>query len=79
MQACRNLTVSYSDHYEEKAIFDRLMGRLRVIAARDGSPSAKAGLLPGDFIRAIDGRTKMVVGRDHPVKDGDVIKIIAKA
>ena len=31
------------------------------------------------FIRAIDGRSKMVVGRDHPVKDGDVIKIIAKA
>ncbi|HYM39820.1 MAG TPA: redox-regulated ATPase YchF [Thermoplasmata archaeon] len=31
------------------------------------------------FIRAIDGRTKMVVGRDHPVKDGDVIKIVAKA
>lgn len=31
------------------------------------------------FIRAIDGRTKMVVGRDHQVKDGDVIKIVAKA
>ena len=31
------------------------------------------------FIRAIDGRTKMVVGRDHPVQDGDVIKIVAKA
>ncbi len=31
------------------------------------------------FIRAIDGRTKMVVGRDHPVKDGDVLKIVAKA
>ncbi len=31
------------------------------------------------FIRAIDGRTKMVVGRDHPVRDGDVIKIVAKA
>ncbi len=30
------------------------------------------------FIRAIDGRTKMVVGRDHPVQDGDVIKIVAK-
>jgi carboxyl-terminal processing protease len=29
---------------------------LRVIAARDGSPAAKAGLLPGDFIRAIDGK-----------------------
>ena len=29
---------------------------LRVIAARDGSASAKAGLLPGDYIRAIDGR-----------------------
>jgi len=25
--------VSYSDHYEEKSIFDRLMGRLRAIAA----------------------------------------------
>jgi len=31
------------------------------------------------FIRAIDGRTKMVVGRDHPIRDGDVIKIVAKA
>jgi ribosome-binding ATPase YchF (GTP1/OBG family) len=31
------------------------------------------------FIRAIDGRTKMVVGREHPVRDGDVIKIVAKA
>ncbi len=30
---------------------------LRVIAARDQSPAAKAGLLPGDFIRAIDGRS----------------------
>ena len=26
--------VSYSDHYEEKGIFERLMGRLRAIAAR---------------------------------------------
>ncbi len=31
------------------------------------------------FIRAIDGRTKMVVGRDHSVQDGDVMKIVAKA
>lgn len=29
---------------------------LRVIAARDGSPAAKAGLRPGDFIRAINNR-----------------------
>jgi carboxyl-terminal processing protease len=29
---------------------------LRVVSARDGSPAAKAGLRPGDFIRAIDGR-----------------------
>ncbi|MBI4888834.1 MAG: PDZ domain-containing protein, partial [Acidobacteria bacterium] len=29
---------------------------LRVVAARDGSPAARAGLRPGDFIRAIDGR-----------------------
>lgn len=29
---------------------------LRVIAARDGSPGAKAGLQTGDFIRIIDGR-----------------------
>ena len=27
---------------------------LRVIAARDGSPAARAGLRPGDFVRAID-------------------------
>jgi len=29
---------------------------LRVIAARDGSPAAKAGLRAGDFLRAIDGK-----------------------
>jgi carboxyl-terminal processing protease len=29
---------------------------LRVIAARDGSPAAKAGLQTADFVRAIDGR-----------------------
>jgi carboxyl-terminal processing protease len=28
---------------------------LRVIAARDGSPGAKAGLQTGDYVRAIDG------------------------
>jgi hypothetical protein len=28
--------VSYSDHYEEKGVFDRLMGRLRAIAAGTG-------------------------------------------
>jgi carboxyl-terminal processing protease len=30
---------------------------LRVISARDHSPAAKAGLVPGDFIRAIDGKS----------------------
>ena len=30
---------------------------LRVISVRDGSPAAKAGLIPGDFIRAIDKRS----------------------
>jgi carboxyl-terminal processing protease len=30
---------------------------LRVIAARDGSPAAKAGLRPGDYIRAIDDQS----------------------
>src|SRR5687768_4858455 len=29
---------------------------LRVIAAREGSPAAKAGVQTGDFIRAIDGK-----------------------
>ena len=29
---------------------------LRIIAARDGSPAATAGLQTGDFVRAIDGR-----------------------
>jgi carboxyl-terminal processing protease len=28
-----------------------------VIAARDGSPAARAGLRPGDYIRAIDGQS----------------------
>ncbi|MBY0496573.1 MAG: S41 family peptidase [Cyanobacteria bacterium] len=39
---------------------------LRVIAARDGSPAAKAGLLPGDYIRAIDGQST----RDVTVYEG---------
>jgi len=39
---------------------------LRVIAARDLSPAARAGLLPGDFIRAIDGRST----REMSVFDG---------
>jgi carboxyl-terminal processing protease len=29
---------------------------LRVVSARDGSPAARAGLRPGDFIRAIDNK-----------------------
>ncbi len=39
---------------------------LRVIAARDGSPGAKAGLMPGDYIRAIDGQST----RDTTVYEG---------
>lgn len=39
---------------------------LRVIAARDGSPAARAGLVPGDYIRAIDGQST----RDTTVYEG---------
>ena len=39
---------------------------LRVVAARDGSPAAKAGLQPGDFIRGIDGQST----RDTTVYEG---------
>ena len=39
---------------------------LRVIASRDGSPGAKAGLQTADFIRAIDGRPT----RDMSVFEG---------
>ena len=39
---------------------------LRVISARDGSPAARAGLLPGDYIRAIDGQST----RDTSVYEG---------
>jgi carboxyl-terminal processing protease len=39
---------------------------LRVIASRDGSPAAKAGLQTGDFVRAIDGRPT----RDMSVFEG---------
>jgi carboxyl-terminal processing protease len=39
---------------------------LRVIAARDGSPAAKAGLQTGDYIRAIDGKP----ARDLSVFEG---------
>ena len=30
------------------------------------------------FIRAINGRTKMVLGRSYELKDGDIIRIVAK-
>src|SRR3954454_16744359 len=39
---------------------------LRVIAARDGSPAAKAGLQTGDYVRGIDGRPT----RDMSVFEG---------
>ena len=39
---------------------------LRVIAARDGSPAARAGLMAGDYIRAIDGQST----RDTTVYEG---------
>jgi carboxyl-terminal processing protease len=39
---------------------------LRVIAARDGSPAARAGLQTGDFVRAIDGKPT----RDMSVFEG---------
>jgi carboxyl-terminal processing protease len=39
---------------------------LRVIAARDGSPAARAGLMPGDYIRAINGEST----RDTTVFEG---------
>ena len=30
------------------------------------------------FIRAIDCKTKMVIGKDHELKEGDVIRIVSK-
>lgn len=39
---------------------------LRVITAREGSPAARAGLQPGDYIRAIDGQST----RDTSVFEG---------
>jgi carboxyl-terminal processing protease len=39
---------------------------LRIIAARDGSPAAEAGLQTGDYVRAIDGRST----RDLSVFEG---------
>lgn len=39
---------------------------LRVIAARDDSPAARAGLMSGDYVRAIDGRST----RDISVIEG---------
>lgn len=35
--------------------------------------------LGNNFIRAIDARTKRVIGHDHELKDGDVITIVARA
>lgn len=39
---------------------------LRVLAAREGSPAARAGIRPGDFVRAIDGKPT----RDLSAYDG---------
>lgn len=39
---------------------------LRVIAAKDGSPAARAGLQPGDYVRSIDGQST----RDTTVFEG---------
>ena len=39
---------------------------LRVVAPREGSPAARAGVMPGDFIRAIDGKPT----RDLSVYEG---------
>jgi carboxyl-terminal processing protease len=39
---------------------------LRVVAARDGSAAAKAGLRPGDYVRSIDGQST----RDTSVFEG---------
>ena len=39
---------------------------LRVVAARDGSAAAKAGLRPGDYVRSIDGQST----RDTTVYEG---------
>ncbi len=35
--------------------------------------------LGDNFIRAIDGKTHMTIGHDHVLKDGDVIKIVARS
>src|SRR2546423_5590538 len=40
---------------------------LRIIAVRDGSPAARAGLRNGDFIRAIDKRST----KDISIYEGD--------
>lgn len=51
-----------------------------------GKPNVGVGYLrtkcphtdPGDnFIRAIDGRSKRILGCDYVLKEGDVIKIVA--
>ena len=46
---------------------------IQVVAARDGSPAAEAGLLPGDYIRAIDDNpTRMMsIVRGHQLLRGE--------
>lgn len=39
-------------------------GRLKVVAPIDGTPAAKAGLRPGDWIEAVDGKSTAVVGTE---------------
>lgn len=39
-------------------------GRLKVVAPIDGTPAARAGLRPGDWIEAVDGESTAVVGTE---------------
>ena len=52
------------------------------VCTRPATAKAVAGRVHTDleagFIRGVDGRTRRVVGADHQVEDGDVLKIHAK-
>ncbi len=55
-----------------------------VFLMREGSTALELAYrvhtdLGDNFIRAVDGRSKRILGHDYQLKDGDVIKIIAKS
>jgi hypothetical protein len=61
--------VHYSDHYEEKGVFERLMTRLRnIMPGAQGYIRPKTGALPSDVadvVNAPSGHTKGIQSQSN--------------